>query len=386
MAKKEEQQPELSATSNKILAGVLNSKDYRDKHFNYEKRVDWKISTGSLLLDTYLDGGVSPSLLRVCGQNNEGKSPMVLEVVRQFLSSVKNSKTLWMLSEGRLSKENQERCGLKFVYTPEEWDVGTVFVLESNVYELFINCVKPLIKNNEEDIRYCFVVDSIDNLILSDDAKKEITDNNMVAGAPKLSKKMMQNLGLGMFKFGHLMILVSQVTAAIKTDMYERTPNRGGDFSGGNSLLHASDWILEFQKTFRGDYIYDTPNGEWSKDNPSAKTIGKYAKVQIMKSSLEASRYHIVKYPIKFGRKPSGIWLEKEVIDKFLSLGLITRKASWLSWETSLLSELKSQFPEIKEQIQGEHSMMKYLEDNPAITNFLYPKALSFSRAVFESK
>ena len=181
------------------------------------------------------------------------------------------------------------------------------------------------------------------------------------------------------------MILISQVTSSIKTDMYEKSPNRGGEFSGGNCLLHSADWILEYQRTSRRDYIYDTPNGEWSKENPHAKAIGRMAKVTLVKSAIETNRYQTIEYPIKSGRKPSGIWLEKEIIDKLMSLGLITRKGSWLSWEPSLLSDLRIQFPDIKDTIQGEHKMTEYLEENPNIRDFLYPKVLAFSKTIYDS-
>lgn len=396
MAKKEKDpqgnEPVAPADQSKAaLNSLLTSKEYHDKHYNFQPRTDWTISSGSLLLDIYLGGGIKPSLIRICGQNNEGKTPQTLEIVRQFLATVPNSKAFWVIAEGRgLSEENRGRCGLKFVYKPEDWDVGTVFVLESNIYELFIQAVKNLVKENPQDIRYCFVVDSIDGLILQSDAEKEITDNNLVAGAPKLSKKMLQSLSLGMFKFGHLMILISQVTAEIQKTTFTgaviKGPNRGGEFSGGNSLLHGADWIFEFQKTTKFDYIYDTANGEWSKANPNAKTIGKVAKINLQKSSLESSRYVQVEYPIKFGRQPSGIWLEKEMVDKLIFLGLIEKKASWLKWEASLLAELKAKFPDIQEQTQGEHNMMKYLEEHPDIRDFIYPKAVAFSTAVLDTK
>ena len=238
--KKEEAVPQQVSGSKAILNSVLE--EYKDAHLNNEKRIEWRISSGSLLLDIYLGGGLGPSLVRMCGQNNEGKTPQTLEIVRQFLITVPNSKAFWVIAEGRgLSEENKERCGLKFVYKADEWEVGTVFVLESNIYEVFINAAKRLVNDNPEDIRYCFVVDSIDGLMLQADSIKEINEDNMVAGTPKLSKKMLQNISLKMFRFGHLMILISQVTAAIKLDRYEKQPNRGGDFSGGNSLLHGAD-------------------------------------------------------------------------------------------------------------------------------------------------
>lgn len=371
MAKNKEEVQE-TVTSGNPLMKIL--KEHKDEHFNFEERTNWKISTGSLLLDCCLDGGgLSPSLVRICGANNEGKTPATLEIMRNFLNTVPNSKGFWMIAEGRgLSKENIERCGLKFVYAPEEWVVGTVFVLESNVYELFIKCVKDCVLNNPDKVKYAFVVDSIDGLQLRDDKAKDITDNNRVAGAPSLSKKMLQSLSLGMFKYGHLMVLLSQVTSEIKLDPRIKTANRGGSFSGGNSLLHASDYIFEFQTSYNGDYIMNPPSGKLN--DGKSKSVGKHCTVILQKSALEVSRRKMIKYPIKFGRRPSGIWLEYECVDVLMALDFLKQSGSWLKWENKLFSELKEFDPDIKEQIHGIDNARIYLEEHPRITEYLVNK------------
>ncbi len=348
-------------------------KERKDEHYNFEERVMWKISTGSLLLDCAMEGGISPSLLRLCGANNEGKTPEALEICRNFLEIVPNSKVVWVMAEGRgLSKENIERCGLKLTYDPDKFNVGEVFILESNVYELFIDIVKQSVLENPNKHRYCFVVDSIDGLQLRGDREKEINEANKVAGAPALSKKMLQNLSLGMFKYGHLMVLLSQVTAEIKIDQYAKAPNRGGQFSGGNSLLHGSDYILEFQPSFPSDYLLDKPSGKLN--DGTSKPIGKYCKVILQKSAMEASRKQLIKYPIKFGRRPSGIWLEYECVDMLLAFGLLDQKGSWLSWEASLLEELKKVQVDIPITIQGVDKTRVYLEEHPNVTDYLFKK------------
>lgn len=359
------------AKSSSPLSKIL--KDNKTEHFNFEERVNWKIPTGSLLLDVAMEGGISPSLIRLCGGNNEGKTPAALEICRNFLQGVPNSKVIWVIAEGRgLSKENIERCGLKFTYDPDNFNVGEIFVLESNVYELFIDVVKQSVLDNPNGHKYCFVVDSINGLTLRGDRDKEITENNKVAGAPSLSAKMLQSLSLGMFKYGHLMILLSQVTSEIKLDPYQKTANRGGQFSGGNALLHASDYILEFQTSYPGDYILDNPAGKLN--DSKSKPIGKYCKVILQKSAMETSRKQLIQYPIKFGRKPSGIWLEYECLDMLLAFSLLEKKAAWLSWEESLFNELKAIDDNIPQQIQGMDKTRQYLESQPKIVEYLVNK------------
>ena len=69
-----QQQPEEKNSSigaSSRLQSILNHKDHKDDHFNFEEAVTWKISTGSLLLDAAVGGGITPSLIRLCGPNNE---------------------------------------------------------------------------------------------------------------------------------------------------------------------------------------------------------------------------------------------------------------------------------------------------------------------------
>ena len=151
--------------SSDILKGIL--KDNEKDHLNFTESVKWKVSTGSLLLDTATKM-VTPSLWRLAGVNNGGKSPQALEIVRNFLQ-MENSKALWVISEGRFSDENKERCQLKFVTNPDEWENGTVFILESNIYDLVIKTIKDLVLNNKAETKFVFVIDSMDGLITRND-------------------------------------------------------------------------------------------------------------------------------------------------------------------------------------------------------------------------
>lgn len=368
LAKKIEAE-EPKVTSNDVLNAAL--KEHKTEHYNFQERVTWRVSTGSLILDT-ATGGVCPSLWRLCGNNNSGKTPQMLEIVRNILKDVPNSKALWVLAEGRgLSEENVERCGLKFVYDPADWAIGTVFVLETNVFELFIRIVRDLVRNNEQNIRYAFVVDSIDGLMLRDDVAKDITENNKVAGVPGLSKKMLQSLSLGMFKFGHWMGMISQVTSEIKLDPYAKSTNRGGSFSGGNALLHGSDVILEYHPSYAGDYILDNPSGKLT--DGKSKSIGQTVRVTMVKSSLEATKKRPFEYPIKFGRKPSGIWVEREIADMLL-WGLVTKGGSWLTLTEPLRKELKENGIDSPEKVQGLDNLYDWLENNPEATAYLKNK------------
>lgn len=364
-----ETKEEVRDLSKDLLSASL--KEFKEEHFNAAKAVEWEVSTGSLLLDV-ATGKVKPSLWRLCGHNNSGKTPQMLEIVRNILKDVPNSKALWVMAEGRLSEENKERCGLKFVTDYNEWEIGTVFVLKTNIFELVIKIIKDLVKNNSAGIRFAFVIDSIDGLILRDDAAKDITENNKVAGVPGLSKKMLQSLSLGMFQYGHWMGLISQVTSEIKLDPYAKTTNRGGSFSGGNSLLHGSDVIIEYNPPYGGDFILD---GKGKFNDGKSKPIGQNVTVILAKSIKETTRKVKITYPIKYGRKPSGIWIERELGDLFLGFGLATLAgAGWITVSPDFIKEMKEANFDFPEKIQGLDNLYKILQDDEKLTNYLFDK------------
>ena len=39
-------------------------KDHKDEHFNFEKEPEYVVSSGSLLLDIEMSGGIRPSIIR----------------------------------------------------------------------------------------------------------------------------------------------------------------------------------------------------------------------------------------------------------------------------------------------------------------------------------
>lgn len=366
-AKKKEDDGDKKNNSKNQLSSVLN--DHKEEHLNYTERVYWKCSTGSLTLDA-ATGMVSPGLWRLTGNFNCGKTPTALEIIRNMFLEVPNSKAVWVIAEGRgLSEQNVERCGLKFVEKPEDWEVGTVFILRSNIYELFIKTLKTLILDNEEQIRYAFVVDSIDGLLLRDDSKKDVTDAQKVAGPQALTKKFMQTLSLRMFHHGHLLIFISQVTAEIKLDQYSRSPDRGGNFSGGNSALHASDIILNFSSPFAGDFILDSSSGKFN--DGKTKPLGQEVRVEIGKALKEESKKMKLTYPIKFGRKPSGVWVEREIGDLLLAWGLVVKSGAWIKVGETILEKIRAIDPEFPETVQGAEKFYQLFETRPEVVTLL---------------
>lgn len=371
--KEEEKKEEVSASSR--LSTIL--KDNEDKHFNNLEDSLFRISTGSLMLDI-ATRQLTPSLVRLCGMNNEGKSPEALEIARNYLNTVPKSRGLLVLAEGRLSEQNKERCGLEFVTDPQKWKEGNIFVLRTNLYEFFIDTLRDLVKNNPEKNKYVVIIDSIDGLILEDDSGKSASESAKVSGPQLLSKKLLQSMSLSMFLNGHLVVMISQMSANIKLDPYAKT-TRVNDFAGGNALLHWADFIISVQPSYQGDYILDNPNGKLN--DGKSKPIGKWCHVILEKSTIETSRKQKISYPIKFGRKPCAIWVEYEIIQYLLSFDLAKKAGAWITVSDKLIEDMEKVGQKMEKQHNGMDKFREYLENNPELTKVLYnyiKEALTF--------
>ena len=348
-------------------------KDNKEDHYNFEDEVYYKVSTGSLNLDIATSGGLSPGLHRFIGMNEGGKTSEALEVAKNFLKTLDNSRALLFKAEGRLSKEIKERSGIKFVTDPKDWVDGTCFVFECNIFETVSELMKDLIQSNDENKRYIFILDSVDGLITKGDKEKTLSEATKVAGGAVISSMLMKKISLALSKRGHMAIFISQVRSDIKLDPYAANKEvRQTTATGGNALLHFANWILEFEPRYNKDLILEKPNEKY--DPVKNKIIGHNVKIAIKKSTNESTNSK-VQYPIKYGRKEgSSVWKEYEIIDQILSWEFATAKGAWVTFSDEIIDELKKSNIELKKQHQGIDNLRLYLEENKEITEYFYNK------------
>jgi hypothetical protein len=209
----------------------------------------------------------------------------------------------------------------------------------------------------------------MDGLITKEDLEKGSSDARKVAGGALMTSDFLKRVSLGMSKFGHLCIMISQVRSSITTSMYaKQDPNNQTDSSGGNAILHYPDWILQFKKQNKGDKILEKPTEQITPDN---KIYGHNAKVLILKSTNEATG-QIVTYPIKHGRKNGrSIWLEREVVDMLLMWGYLEKSGAWIKLDEKVKTYLKENKIETKDSYQGIKAVYEFLESDEKITSLL---------------
>ena len=332
-------------------------KDHKDEHFNFEKEPEYVVSSGSLLLDIEMSGGIRPSIIRASGVSEGGKTSCALSFAKNFQDSVENSMVVYIKSEGRLSPEMLGRSGLDV--SPEK-----LFIYKSNIFESVLQLMRELIMNNPTECKYFFIIDSMDALVPIKDLEKGFEDADKVAGGSVLSSTFLKKMALSLSTKGHICFMISQVRSKVSLNQYEKTDPKLTNASGGNALLHYSDWILEFQPRYGGDMIPP-------KDD---KPEGHYCKIIFRKTANEKTGT-VVRYPIKYGRTGGrSVWVEYEVLLMLLQWKMAEAKGAWIIVADELIEELKKAGLEMDSKHQGMDNFRKYLEREEGICKYLFKK------------
>lgn len=175
-------------------------------------------------------------------------------------------------------------------------------------------------------------------------------------------------MALGLTTRGHICYMVSQVRSKVSINPYQRSDPRVTNASGGNALLHYSDWIIEFQERHLKDVISTQPQGKGDQ-------LGHWCKVVFKKTPIEKTGT-MVRYPVRYGRKDGkSIWVEYEVVDMMLAWDMASARGAWVTISDEVIEEVKEKTDlELKKQHQGIDNFRKYIEENKKIGKFLFYK------------
>ena len=335
-------------------------KQHQGDHYNFEEERTYTVSSGSLLLDIEMGGGIGPGVIRASGITEGGKTSCALAFGKNF-QKMENAMVVYIKSEGRLTSDMIGRAGI-------DEDTDKWFVYKSNVYESVISLMRELVSNNPTNRKYMFIIDSMDSLVPKNDLEKPPEEANKVAGGALLSSDFLRKMALGMTTRGHICYMVSQVRSKVSINPYERTDARVTNASGGNALLHYSDWILEFQERHLKDIISTQPNGK-------GDMLGHWCKV-IFKKTPNEKTGSLVRYPIRYGRQDGkSIWVEYEVVDMLLAFDMAKKAGAWVTISDELIEEVEKETgKEFKKQHQGADNLRKFFEESPEIGKFIFKK------------
>jgi len=354
-------------TSQEQLSSFL--KQNKDSHFNFEETINYKVPSGSMTLDYYLNGGLGTGLHRFVGMNEGGKTSCALQFLKSFLDvKNENRKGFYIKAEGRLGEEISERSGVKFVTNSEDWTEGTCFVFETNIYETAVDAMRQLVGKNQENNKYFFIVDSLDGLLRKDDLAKTFEESQKVAGGAVVAGTFMKKCAAALQKRGHIAIFISQVRDNIKLDPYSKAPIRQTSATGGNALLHFANWILQFEARHKSDLILQDEKA--IPDVQKNPYIGHQVKVTVKKSPNERTN-SVIRYPIKYGRKNgTSNWIEKEISDFIQGWGMVIKKGAWLSFEEDVVETARKFGVDLSSQIQGVPKLEALISENKNVKKF----------------
>jgi len=349
-------------SSSDALRSAMSDKDNKGYIYNDIRPKNKRFSFGSIKVDSALTLRSGQVIRMVAKQPESGKSSASLVLAENYMKEMGNAKTLYVKAEGRLSKELQARSGMKFVDNVDEWETGTVFVLSCNVFEIMAKTIISVLKTahaNEEYI--AVIIDSMDGLILQADLDKGFEGNTKVAGVPLLTKLLFRHLALPVAHYDALLIVIGQYAAAIQIDPYAENVPRQASSSGGSSIGHQSDHVLEFQPRYGGSLILKDPNNKKvSADNP---IIGYNIKIIPRKSANDITGIPL-EYPIKKGVVGCAIWKSREIVEMLQAFEMIKQGGAWFSWPEDVFNEAKEAGVELVEKIQGINSVYSYFEEN----------------------
>lgn len=372
-ATKEAEETEVS--SKDFLSSFLDNN--KAEHFAFVQPKHIPISTGSLILDslvTIRSGGV----VRLVGKGAElGKTSESFVIAQNYMDTMPKAKTIYFKAEARLTPEIIARSGLKFVFSPTEWETGTVFVFPVNIFEVFADLLETIIPQmHEAGEHLCVILDSLDGLMLRSDKGKalwaEKADNVKVAGVPALTKILFRRLGLPITHYDVLLLVTGQYSADIKLDPYSPAAPRQAETSGGNAIAHQSDYVFQYLPRYGGDQILENPNEK--PDYQKNKSIGVYSTLEIKKSGTDVSGTK-VRLAIRKGRVGNAIWIEREIVELMVGWSMWTKSGTWLKLDEKLREEIKEKTGvELPDKVQGMDRAYALIESHPEVVKFLYKK------------
>ena len=184
-------------------------KDNSQFHYAFDEEIDYVVSSGSLVMDIEMGGGIRPGIIRSSGLTEGGKTSNALSFARNFqILNQEKGQVIYIKSEGRLGKEILERSGV-------DTDPSKFRVIPTNDYEFVIDMMRTLIKENEEGKIYFFIIDSLDALVPRNDLAKSATEANKTAGAALLTSDLLRKMAAGFSSRGHICFIISTLRSVL---------------------------------------------------------------------------------------------------------------------------------------------------------------------------
>ena len=293
MAKKLEDSISTAPQTNKNDASkhLLTAQlaETKGTHFNSFNTKPVVISSGSLKLDNYLKVKTG-SVIRMGGPAEVGKTSQAMLFADNFMKTLKNSKVIYINAEAKFGDEIQARTGMKFTKNPEEWEYGTVFILDTNCFDTVCDILVGQYKQIYEAGGHLgVIIDSVDMLRLKSSFDAKVSDGKKPAGVNYLTKELFRHICHPITAYNGFLIMITQYSATFTMDKYEKEAPNLMDGNQTHALNHQASYALYYRPRTKSNYILEDP--ESPVDPIKNKILGVNARIDVRKSATDSTGY-----------------------------------------------------------------------------------------------
>ncbi len=283
------------------------------------------ISTGSLGLDVALGIGGLPKgrIIEIYGPESSGKTTLTLQVIAE--AQRQGGTCAFIDAEHALDPIYATKLGV---------NVDDLIVSQPDTGEQALEVTDMLVRSGAVDV---LVVDSVAALTPRAEIEGEMGDHHVGLQARLMSQALRKITG-NIKNANCLVIFINQIR--MKIGVMFGNPETT---TGGNALKFYASVRLDIRR------VGAVKEGE--------EIIGSETRVKVVKNKV-APPFKQAEFQILYG---SGINRMGEVVDYGVKLGLIDKAGAWYSYQGNKIG-------------QGKNNVMKFLQENPAVSQELEQK------------
>lgn len=280
------------------------------------------ISTGSLGLDAALGVGGVPRgrVIEIFGPESSGKTTLALHIIAE--AQKKNGIAAFIDAEHAMDPTYSKRLGV---------DIDNLLISQPDTGEQALEIAETLVRSNAVDV---IVIDSVAALVPRAEIEGDMGDAHMGLQARLMSQALRKLTG-AVSKSKTCLVFINQIR--MKLGVMFGNPETT---SGGNALKFYASVRLDIRKI--------------ATLKEAGEVIGSRTRVRVVKNKL-APPFKEAEFDIVYG---IGINRLGEIIDLGANSGLVEKSGTWFSFGERRLG-------------QGRNNAMKFLTDNPEMTDEL---------------
>jgi recombination protein RecA len=280
------------------------------------------ISTGSLGLDAALGVGGVPRgrVIEIFGPESSGKTTLALHIIAE--AQKKSGIAAFIDAEHAMDPTYSRRLGV---------DIDNLLISQPDTGEQALEIAETLVRSNAIDV---IVIDSVAALVPRAEIEGDMGDAHMGLQARLMSQALRKLTG-AVSKSKTCLVFINQIR--MKLGVMFGNPETT---SGGNALKFYASVRLDIRKI--------------ATLKEAGEVIGSRTRVRVVKNKL-APPFKEAEFDIVYG---IGINRLGEIIDLGANSGLVEKSGTWFSFGERRLG-------------QGRNNAMKFLTDNPEMTDEL---------------